>query len=438
MLPFVVQVFLHLSGANAISNFVVPENDSRAVTKSLTTALILESQPDVTTYPNPPSLGSVTTNDHTDAMSISSDVSHSPSSTSFKSKSVSSVTTRTESISTIPETVKPTTTTKTSSAAATFQMNGALNKILGVYTIVFTLFLLPVPNTSFLELSLISVISVTGWTLLCLDYLVTFFQNPEEQLMSMANSFLVGLIMYLIERWYTFQLIRSRALSYRKYQQEHPTLHSKFRYYPPPSPTRPFRLGAWWKSNILESINSHNSLYDYLGDPQRNPNPVDFVLEKYNHPRHPPVDPSIGGYIGRTGFTPSGTTPIKRPHGDDDLFSSDEDLDTSPFATKDLKVPKYRSASDVADEPVSVVSAGEGIFSSVKVEESKETCVDTGLSPREKVCGFISWDALKRDSEKAAAVGDEKEVPEIANEMGTQSPVTTQSGWEKEMLGAAI
>ena len=92
----------------------------------------------------------------------------------------------------------------------------------------------------------------------------------------------------------------------------------------------------------------------------------------------------------------------------------------------------------MADGPVSVVSAGEGIFSSVKVEESKETCVDTGLSPREKVCGFIAWDALKRDSEKADAVGDDKEVPDITNEIGSQSAVTTKSGWEKEVVGAAI
>ena len=90
------------------------------------------------------------------------------------------------------------------------------------------------------------------------------------------------------------------------------------------------------------------------------------------------------------------------------------------------------------DKPVSASSAGEGMFSSVKVEESKETCIDEGLSLREKVSGFIAWDALKRDSEKAAAVDDEQQVSRIANEIGTESAGSTESGWEKEALGAAI
>ena len=59
------------------------------------------------------------------------------------------------------------------------------------------------------------------------------------------------------------------------------------------------------------------------------------------------------------------------------------------------------------------------------MEESKETCVNEGtLSGREKVSGFIAWDALKRVS----AEGD------------IERPETEASGtsWEREALGAGI
>jgi hypothetical protein len=60
--------------------------------------------------------------------------------------------------------------------------------------------------------------------------------------------------------------------------------------------------------------------------------------------------------------------------------------------------------------------------------ESKETCVNESLSPREKVSGFIAWDALKRES---AVVGDGGEIDKADTEASGNS-------WEREALGVGV
>ena len=62
--------------------------------------------------------------------------------------------------------------------------------------------------------------------------------------------------------------------------------------------------------------------------------------------------------------------------------------------------------------------------------DSKKTVVDVGISDREKVSGFISWEALKRDLSV-----DVKEMG-----AGVVKAATEGSGgsWEGEALGAAI
>ena len=118
-----------------------------------------------------------------------------------------------------------------------------------------------------------------------------------------------------------------------------------------------------------------------------NPTPADFSLEKYYPPK----------------------TPVH--HDQDDIFSSDEDLDTSPLATK-LKLPKYRRATTSNLVPPQTLK-----------EDSKETCVDEGISGREKVSGFIAWDALKRPS---------------AQNTSEKAETEGSGSWERESLGAGI
>lgn len=169
----------------------------------------------------------------------------------------------------------------------------------------------------------------------------------------------------------------------------------------------------------------------------------------------------MGGYPGPS---PSGVIPAKRPHPEEDIFSSDEDGDTSPLTSKLMKLRIYHRANADTPEPPHSTPGGDENLSSVKIEESKDTCVDEGLSPREKVAGFIGYDAMKRDSEKcaAAAATFTADVPlpathgalkmttsAMRNAEPTQPPtvdefrrsgseMSTSSGWEKEAMGAAV
>ena len=99
-------------------------------------------------------------------------------------------------------------------------------------------------------------------------------------------------------------------------------------------------------------------------------------------------------------------------HDRDDIFSSDEDLDTSPLATK-LNLPKYRRATTPQLVPPQTLK-----------EDSKETCVNEGISGREKVSGFIAWDALKR--------------PSAGNAIEKAETEGSGSSWEREVLGVGI
>lgn len=326
-----------------------------------------------TTDPLPP--GSVTTNHETTTSASEGSVSQSSASStsSGESKSSHSIT----SLSYGPTSPLPTTSTSSTtskSSADTVKVHHILRSALAIYTVTFTLFLLPIPKMNPFEFILISTTCITGWMLLYLDSLLIFLRNPHQQITSLTKSFKIGLLNYIVERWYTFQLIRRR-------NQPHTTLH-----FPPVNisrgPSSRLRLGAWWKSDILSNLKKHN-LRDYFN----NPTPADFSLEKYYPPK----------------------TPVH--HDQDDIFSSDEDLDTSPLATK-LKLPKYRRATTSNLVPPQTLK-----------EDSKETCVDEGISGREKVSGFIAWDALKRTS---------------AQNTSEKAETEGSGSWERESLGAGI
>lgn len=328
----------------------------------------------VTTYPPPP--GSVTTNHETTTSTSKGPVYQSSvsSASSGESKSSHNITSFSyEPTSPLPTSSTSGTTSK--SSADTVRVHHILRSALAVYTVTFTLFLIPIPKMNPFEFILISTTCITGWILLYLDTLITFLHDPHQQVTFFMKSFNLGLLNYIVERWYTFQIIRRR-------NQPHTTLR-----YPPPNISRGssfhLRLGAWWKSDILSNLKRHD-LRDYFD----NPTQPDFTLEKYRPP-----------------------TTVPR-HDRDDIFSSDEDLDTSPLATK-LKLPKYRRATTPQLVPPQTLK-----------EDSKETCVDEGISGREKVSGFIAWDALKRPSAENAIEKAETEG--------------SGSSWEREVLGVGI
>ena len=105
-----------------------------------------------------------------------------------------------------------------------------------------------------------------------------------------------------------------------------------------------------------------------------------------------------------------------KPRHEDDIFSSDEELDTSPLATKfPIPIVARRTTTGAAESG-----------------DSKKTVVDAGVSEREKVSGFISWDALKRDFG-----GEEAERPATGGVVRTETEGSGRS-WEREALGAAI
>lgn len=66
--------------------------------------------------------------------------------------------------------------------------------------------------------------------------------------------------------------------------------------------------------------------------------------------------------------------------------------------------------------------------------ESKQTCVDETLSPREKVSGFISWNALKRESEEGPPMDGASGDGEL-RKINTDG---SGNSWEKEVLGVGL
>ena len=145
-------------------------------------------------------------------------------------------------------------------------------------------------------------------------------------------------------------------------------------------------------------------------------------------------------YFDTTGFTfqkyPEKSpplTPLKKwstAHHEDDIFSSDEDLDTSPLLAKlqPTNIPAKRDrVATILDTPEIVIERFKFAEQEVSAE-SKETRVDMSLSPREKVSGFIAWDALKRESA-------------VAEDGGVTDKVDTEASgdsWEREALGVGI
>ena len=108
---------------------------------------------------------------------------------------------------------------------------------------------------------------------------------------------------------------------------------------------------------------------------------------------------------------------------EDDIFSSDEELDISPLMAKRPR----------ASNPLVLLR---GPTSNPDMSgESKETCVNANMDPREKVSGFIPWNAMKRESE----VGGREEEEALARLQAERTSTDRSAGsWENEAMGAAI
>ena len=301
------------------------------------------------------------------------------------------------------------TTTSKSGSTQMAQVDQFLRWSLAVYTVTFTLFLLPPPSMHIFEFLFIFVTMVMGWTFLYLDFLKEFISNPGAKAVHLRKQFQDGLIMYVIERWNTFQLIRQRNITTSVYystmiQPRKFTRTKSFLYRENSS------LGAWWKSDILKSLKSHD-LRDYIHN---------YSLEKYL-----PATPTV---ISPRMTKHQQAAPMKTRgyiRNEDDIFSSDEELDVSPLTTKRPR----------ASNPLVLLH---GPQSNADLSgESKKTCVDTNLSPREKVSGFIPWAAMKRES---AEMSGQREAERALDRMQVERTPTEESGssWEREALGAAI
>jgi hypothetical protein len=286
-----------------------------------------------------------------------------------------------------------------------------------MYTLIFTLFLIPVDAMSILEFVLIVMTSLIGWGLLFLDVIVVFLHNPRANTISTIKQFKLGLLAYGYDRWNTFQLLRTDNHFSRPSK-----ILTRFRN----KPVVPPRLGVWWKKDILASLNQHN-LHDYF-------NSQSFDLQKY------PGTPANS--FPKT-YTPTPLrTKMLRTHEADDIFSSDEDLDTSPLAARgDISLRRRGVHPKVL--PKQVVTASGLLTTRLSPERdvsgaSKETCVEDGLTPREKVAGFISWSALKRD-EMPATFADEGVDPVDASAMIERTDTEgSGSSWEREALGVGL
>ena len=268
------------------------------------------------------------------------------------------------------------------SSAETMQMHRSLYIALGLYTIAFTLILLPPSAMDISEFILVSSTCAAGWVLLYSERIISFSLDPLGTARTWLKEFNYGLLDYGVERWHTLQLIR----------------HSNRRIAASVGEQTPESFSPDWKQDILKSLRTHD-LHDYF-------NCKGLDLEAYQPPQIWP--PTVRKQFGSS------------PHNEDDNFSSDEGPETPPLLTK---LSQLKPDMDCGQLEIVAPSHGT-TFGFDVAEESKETCVDETLSPREKVSGFISWDALKRDSEINAVESVDTEA--------------SQERWEREAVGAML
>jgi hypothetical protein len=280
-----------------------------------------------------------------------------------------------------------------------------------------------------LELVLICATSIIGWTLLYLDAIITFAQHPRPQSTALMKNIKLGLLNYTTERLQSYSQIR-------RLSKPHTSIH----FFPANKKLNPPRgMDAWWKADILSNMKKH-SLQDYF-------NPSGFTFEKYGEKLRsrasytdmgsPAVDNKRGSIL------------LQRHHQKDDIFSSDEDLDTSPLASTPMT--KHRRATvpsmqttfpNMQTIPTQTQTIVPNLQGGNISGESKQTVVDNGMSPREKVSGFISWDALKREETVAAAGGNPNVDAQRAfarmTRAETEGTDESASSWEREALGAGV
>jgi hypothetical protein len=291
---------------------------------------------------------------------------------------------------------KPAYTSSTSSPASNIRATKFLNTILAIYTITFTLLLLPLSVTQPLEASIIFITSLSGWTLIYLESLKRFLQHPRQYALIAVKNVELEAIQYFLERWNTYQLIRER----------NPYLHSNRS--PPanlPLYKEKMRLRAEWKEEILESMKKHN-LRDYI-----RLRPTERNIQKGISPSKTPVTEEIMAPIKE--FDPA--IPTKGM----DSISAEE---ASPIKTEQVQ--------DIPTMLVTVTSEDDPSLSA----DSKQTIVDTTLSPREKVPGFIHWEALKRDDDPE--LGHVRARRALSSLRAHTTGDTSTSSYEREGLEA--
>jgi len=284
-------------------------------------------------------------------------------------------------------------------------VNKVLRWSLAIYTISFTLLLLRVEIMEPLEFIVTFMGAAIGWTILFFDAVVDFISDPQTNATKMAKDFQDGLVMYLVERWNTYQLIRIRNPIIANYSASSKS-NSRIFY------REKSRLGPWWKSDILNSLKFHD-LHDYF-------NPSHYSLERFH-----PITPHITAPHGTKHEAVGAPMKMRGLHfkNEDDIFSSDEELDISPLMAKRPR----------ASNPLVLLR---GPTSNPDMSgESKETCVNANMDPREKVSGFIPWNAMKRESE----VGGREEEGALARLQAERTSTDRSAGsWENEAMGAAI
>jgi hypothetical protein len=431
-----------VDGSNAYTNSIVDDTGTTRVTIMYQAAQIITTSPiksgvATSTDSQQGSIVITSAGSVSSSIEISSKKSLASGSTKMLSASSahSNLSTGLSTITTAHNTLdspvsESSTSTSSKSDAESIKLHPYLYNVLAIYTITFTIFLIPVPTMNFIELLLISSTAFIGWLLLYLDNAIKFIRHPRESTVTALKSFQFGLIMYGTECWYHFQVIRhfSSLTSSTSTKPSLSILHlpSQGRLTIPtgtsnPLSSHPFRLGAWWKDDILTNLRKH-SLHDYF-------NPADFTLEKY------PGDTC----------QPQETKPIEadiaKPWSnrllEDDIFSSDDELDTSPLTTKGHFSTNRHPLIYRRDSVAPLVPRVESNEDTRNLSgASKNTCVEDGLSPREKVSGFISWDALKReDSANSTSVEATKALARIVEKTETES---SGNSWEREAMGAAI
>jgi hypothetical protein len=308
-------------------------------------------------------------------------------------------------------------------------MTRQLRNILAIYTITFTLFLIPMPQMELLETAVIGLTSLIGWMLLYLDTIIMFIRDPQSQYAAFMKEMKLGFVNYTSERLKTYHHIRRINAP-----------HTAIRFPPNNKLNPPRGMDAWWKSDILRNLKKH-SLQDYF-------DPADFAFEKYSDKFRPVASRPVT----QSPISSKGRTMERHSHHKDDIFSSDEDLDTSPLGN--IPMTKHRRAtipnmytpfsnmkSIPAHMQTSTPNAQVGNISA----ESKQTVVDDAMSPREKVSGFIAWDALKPEEPAAlgrrnsnASVDAQRAFARMTKTETEGSDESSLNSWEKEALGAGI